>query len=253
MTREPQVSVVVPFFNSERYIKGCIESLLNQKILDSYELIFVDNGSTDGSAAIVASYPEVTLLDQATPGAYAARNTGIARATAPLIALTDADCHVDPGWISSIQQAMQSPDTGVVLGQCRYPDHASWALRILGAYENAKTEYVIARCPPNRHFAHANNMAVRASVFAEVGPFREWRRAADSELVHRLASRRPDLRLVYCHAMQVTHQEFVTARRRLGRLSLYTRTNARIETFEELDVMTRLRIAGRMLGRIVTG
>jgi hypothetical protein len=127
-----------------------------------------------------------------------------------------------------------------MLGRCSYPDEASWALRLLGAYENAKTDFVINRCPAANRYGYANNMAVRASVFEEVGFFLQWQRAADSELLHRLASRRPNLRPVYCRSMRVTHMEFLRARDRARRLALYTRTNSKIETFRELGAAQRL-------------
>jgi glycosyltransferase involved in cell wall biosynthesis len=241
MSDRPRVSVVVPFFNSERHIAGCIASLLGQEdVGGTFELIFINNGSTDASPSVVARYPELKVLEEATPGAYAARNTGIREARAPFIAFTDADCVVDRDWLRSVREGMQDPTIGILLGHCRYPPHASRALRALGAYENAKTEYVIERCGAAHRFAYANNMVVRASIFDEIGLFKEWRRAADSELVHRLASRRPDLRLAYRPSMRVTHMEFRRARDRARRLSLYTRTNTQIPTFRELGIRQRL-------------
>ena len=242
------VSVIVPFRDSERHLAACLESLAGQEGVDGgYEVLSVDNGSSDGSAAIAARFPGVTLLEEATPGAYAARNSAIRRARAPILAFTDADCAVAGDWLASIVQGMGDPATAVLLGRMRYPDRASLPLRALAAWENAKTAYVLERCPPAHRFAYANNMAVRASVFDEIGPFREWRRAADSELVHRLAQRRPDLEVRYLPSMRVTHLEFLRARDRARRLSLYTRTNARIETFRELGSARRLGVLGHLL------
>ncbi len=240
MSDRPCVSVVVPFWNSERTIEACIESLLAQDIGGCYEIIMIDNRSTDASASIAGRYRELIALDEGTPGAYAARNTGIRRASAPLIALTDADCVVDPDWLRSIVDGMEDPRVAILVGHCRYPARASLTLRLLGAYENAKTEYVIGRCDPAHHFAYCNNMAVRASVFEQLGPFKEWQRAADSELVHRLVARRPDLKLAYHRAMRITHLEFVRGRDRARRLKLYTHTNTKIATFRELRPAQRL-------------
>jgi hypothetical protein len=135
---------------------------------------------------------------------------------------------------------MQDPTVGILLGQCSYPRNASLTLRALGAYENAKSEYVIQHCDAAHHFGYANNMAVRASVFEELGPFKEWKRAADTELVHRLESHRPDLKVAYRASMKVTHMEFMNARERLRRLSLYTHTNVKVETFREIRLSQRL-------------
>jgi GT2 family glycosyltransferase len=134
---------------------------------------------------------------------------------------------------------MRDPGVAILIGDCWYPAEASRALTWLAAYENAKAEYVVTRCAPAYHFAYANNMAVRASVFEQVGPFREWERAADTELVHRLAAQRPDLRLAYVRGMRVTHLEFLRVRDRLRRLSLYTKTNSQIASFRELGASER--------------
>lgn len=241
MSDSKLVSVIVPFLDSERTLADCIESLLGQVGVEGrFEILLVDNGSTDRSRTIAKRFGTITLLEESKPGAYAARNAALRRATAPVIAFTDADCAVDRDWLQAILEAMAQPEVGVAVGHCRYPDDASLALRLLGIYENAKTDYVLNRSAPAHHFAYANNMAVRASVFAELGPFKEWKRAADSELVHRLAASRPDSRLVYCSSMRVTHLEFRRARERARRLSLYTRTNAKIGTFRELGLRERL-------------
>lgn len=249
VTRPPGVSVIVPFFDSERYIRACVESLLSQEQIEGgCELIFVNNGSSDTSPSIVADYPELIVLDEPTQGAYTARNTGLRRATAPLVAFTDADCQVAPDWLRAIQDGMADPSIAILIGHCRYPQEASLALRALGTYENAKTEYVVTRGDSSHRFAYANNMAVRASVFEEVGPFKEWKRAADSELVHRVAERRPDLNLRYHRSMRMTHMEFTTATARLSRLAVYSQTNAQMSTFRELSLTNRLGILLHMLG-----
>ena len=244
----PAISVVVPFFDSRRHIAACLDALLAQDDVGGpFEVILVDNGSTDGSASIVARYPDVVLLEERTPGAYAARNAGIRRARAPIVAFTDADCVADRHWLRAIQEGMQDPATAILLGRCLYPRYASMALRLLAGYENMKAAYVIERCAPAHHFAYANNMAVRASVFEAIGPFKEWRRAADSELVHRLAAHEPGRRPTYRPSMVVTHMEFVRTRDRVRRLSLYTRTNAQIGTFEELGLRQRLGVLAHAL------
>lgn len=251
MSDLPLVSVVVPFFNSARHLAACIESLLGQESVGGpYEVILVNNDSPDGSESIAQRYPEVILLEEPTPGAYAARNAGIQIARAPLIVFTDADCVADGNWLHALQKSMQDPAIGILLGHFRYPGHASLALRLLGAYENAKTDYVVHHCAPAHHFGYANNMAVRASIFEEFGLFKEWRRAADSELVHRVHLAQPNLRLAYDPAVRVTHMEFLHARARARRLSLYSETNSKIETFRELSVRQRIGVLLHLLRRL---
>ena len=236
----PAISVVVPFFDSVRHLAACVEALLTQHEAGTFEILLVDNGSKDGSTSVASRYPALTLLEERTPGAYAARNAGIRRARAPIIAFTDADCVADRHWLRSIRHGMQDEAIAILIGRCLYPPNASPALRMLAAYENVKARYVTERCAPAHHFAYANNMAVRASVFDEIGLFKEWGRAADTELVHRLAAARPGRSPAYQPSMVVTHMEFLRGRDRVRRLSLYTQTNSQIDTFRELGAVERL-------------
>ncbi|MDA8019277.1 MAG: glycosyltransferase family 2 protein [Thermoanaerobaculia bacterium] len=243
----PVISVVVPFFRSEEHITACVESLLSSRdeLNENVELLFVDNAAPDRSVQLLRRYEEVTLLREDRPGAYAARNAALRVARAPLVAFTDADCAVDPGWLRAIRTGFTDPVVGVLLGHVRYPPDASRVLRLLCAYENTKTEYVLG-LPTAYHFAYCNNMAVRASIFEEIGLFEEWQRAGDTELVHRLAARRPDLCLAFRPEMEVTHLEFRLARERARRLSLYTSTNSKIASFRELSLRQRLGVLWRM-------
>ena len=83
------ISIIVPFLNEERYIRRCIESLLTQDFDRSrYEIIFVDNGSSDASPEIVREFPAVRLLTEEKGQVYTARNAGIGRASGKIIAFT---------------------------------------------------------------------------------------------------------------------------------------------------------------------
>ena len=246
----PAISVVVPYFQSAAHIEACLHALQAQDaVRGGYELLFIDNGSQDGSSEIVSRFERVAHLREATPGAYAARNAGIRAARGDLIALTDADCTVAPDWLATLQRAFEEPDVGAVIGHCSYPPEASFALRVLGAYENEKARHVLRDKPAAYRFAYANNMAVRTALFHELGPFEEWKRAGDSEFVHRMARKRPDLQLCFEPAMRIVHREFLSARARARRLSVYTGTNARIDSFRELGRLERLKLLARALVR----
>lgn len=87
---KPEVSVIIPVHNCEAYIGEAIESVLRQSFRN-FEIIVVDDGSSDRSADIAASYPDVRLVRRAHEGVSAARNCGIMEAEADLIAFLDAD------------------------------------------------------------------------------------------------------------------------------------------------------------------
>src|SRR2546423_8520527 len=95
----PRLSVVVPIYNVEAYLEECLESLAAQT-LEDIEVVMVDDGSTDGSAAIARAFaerdPRFKLVSQANGGLSAARNTGIDAATGDFLAFVDSDDLVAP-------------------------------------------------------------------------------------------------------------------------------------------------------------
>lgn len=94
----PNVSVVVASYNGSRTLAACLKSLtvLNYP---RYEIILVDDGSTDDTHRITSSFPDVRYVHQSHQGLSVARNTGIAAARGEIIAFTDADCRADEDWL----------------------------------------------------------------------------------------------------------------------------------------------------------
>jgi len=115
----PDVTVVVAVRNGASCIEECIRSLLALDYpSERVELIVVDNASTDGTRSILEGFaPRITILEESTRGAAAARNTGIRAARGRWIAFTDADCRVDPQWIAALLQPEPSAGIGIVGGQ----------------------------------------------------------------------------------------------------------------------------------------
>jgi len=90
MNYNPLVSVIIPVYNGEKYLVEAIESVLAQSYRP-FELIVVDDGSTDGSAAIVHRYKDINYIYHPNMGVSIARNTGLAAARGAFIAFLDAD------------------------------------------------------------------------------------------------------------------------------------------------------------------
>lgn len=112
---KPTVSVIIPSYNCEPYIAETINSVLNQSFKD-IELIVVDDGSTDRTREIVASYAEpVRLVTQENSGVCAARNHGIREAKGRFICLMDHDDYWYPHKLASQVDLLQThPEVGVV-------------------------------------------------------------------------------------------------------------------------------------------
>lgn len=108
----PSVSVVVAVYNGERTIGRCIESLLQQDYpIDKFEVIVVENGSTDNTATIASSYP-IKFIQSPYKGKQAALNLGIAQSTAVIIAMTDADCIAEKDWLKQLVKPYADEETG---------------------------------------------------------------------------------------------------------------------------------------------
>jgi glycosyltransferase involved in cell wall biosynthesis len=112
----PSVSAIVPAFNRERYVGEALESILRQRYRP-LEVIVVDDGSTDSTAAIASSFP-VRCLRTEHRGVAAARNRGLAAAGGDLIAFLDADdAWTDGSLDRRVTHLLDNPAVGFVLGR----------------------------------------------------------------------------------------------------------------------------------------
>ena len=125
-----KVSVVIPIYNQEHYLRACLDSLLEQTFT-SFEVLAVNDGSTDASAAIVQEYerrdPRFHLIDKPNGGVSAARNTGIAHACGQWIGFIDPDDYVAVDYLQVLYDAATSSDalTDIVMSTCIACDGAN--------------------------------------------------------------------------------------------------------------------------------
>ncbi len=101
------ISVIIPAYNAEKTISSCLEALNRQQNIDpsEFEVIVVDDGSTDNTKDICQHFNNVTYLWQAGPkGASTARNSGLNVAQGDIICFTDADCEPTPTWLYNLSQ-----------------------------------------------------------------------------------------------------------------------------------------------------
>lgn len=113
----PKVSVIIPVYNVEAYLRQCLDSVVNQTLKD-IEIICVDDGSIDGSAAILEEYAakdiRIKVLTQANSGAGAARNAGLAVAKGEWLSFLDADDEFAPAMLSEMVDAGEQGGADVV-------------------------------------------------------------------------------------------------------------------------------------------
>ena len=159
----PRVTVVVPARNAEATLGRTLAALRGQDFGLPFEVIVVDDGSQDQTAAIAEQWsPFVTLIrSPSAEGPGAARNRGARVARAPVLAFTDADCFPSPGWLVNGLESIKQLD--IVQGAVR-PDPSA------------------RRSPFDRTlvvdgdggFYQTANLLVRREIFDAVGGFRDW-------------------------------------------------------------------------------
>lgn len=180
-----EISVIVPFRNSARHLRACLEALLQQELTaGNYEVIAIDNNSTDGSPTIARGFPAVRLLSETRQSAYAARNLGLGMARGRLIAFTDADCTPRRDWLRRLSDAMADPRTMLVMGR-DLPAGRSLSVRLLGEYDHVKEDFVMTSTDPTIYYGHTNNLIGRRELFDRLGGFDERPRGADVIFVRR--------------------------------------------------------------------
>jgi glycosyltransferase involved in cell wall biosynthesis len=104
------ISVIIPTYNEEANITACLQSLSNQTICrDEYEIIVVDGNSLDCTCELAQAYAD-EVFTQTSKKVGGARNDGVLRARGDIIATTDADCIIPPGWLEIIQNDFESRD-----------------------------------------------------------------------------------------------------------------------------------------------
>jgi len=171
--KEVPVSVVMPAFNAERYIDEALESVLREPEVG--QLIVVDDGSTDSTAARVSAHAGVELIRQANAGIAAARNAGIARATREYMSFLDADDLWPEGRLGALIHLLESSAVDAAFGS---------AVQFGEVPEGGRPQPALV----------AGGMLIRTAAFRRVGNFNEdlrlgefidwWARAEEARLSH---------------------------------------------------------------------
>ncbi|MFN2598389.1 MAG: glycosyltransferase family 2 protein [Pyrinomonadaceae bacterium] len=199
------MSVIVPVWNDAERLDGCLRALEGQTYPGHlYEVIVVDNDSADEVGYVAARHARARVVREATPGSYAARNTGLAHARGGVIAFTDADCLPASDWIEKgVARLTRGGGRSVVAGRIetfpRSPQQPNAVERYEVLVALAQREFV----SKYKFGATANLFALR-EVFAQAGPFlAEVKSGGDLEWGRRIAG--CGYRLEYADDICVRH------------------------------------------------
>lgn len=117
MKNQALVSVIIPVYNVENYLRECIDSVINQTYRN-IEIILVDDGSTDSSGKICEEYldkdPRVTVIHQKNSGLSAARNAGFDACTGKYVYFIDSDDYIDPGALATLVDIAEKDNSDIV-------------------------------------------------------------------------------------------------------------------------------------------
>jgi GT2 family glycosyltransferase len=177
LRRDPKVSVVVATYNGARTLKICLESLTRLNY-SNYEIIVVDDGSTDRTPEIVQTYPQIRYVRQPNLGLSTARNTGMAASEGEIIAFTDSDCRADEDWLHYLIGDLLSGDFGGIGGHNFLPPEDSAVAAAVMASPGGPAHVMLT----DREAEHVPgcNMAFYKHALIEIGGFDPvFRKAGD--------------------------------------------------------------------------
>ena len=184
MSDKIYVSIIVPAYNEEKIISECLNSLLAIDCsVNKYEIIVVNDGSTDRTAEIVKDfadkYPNIILLSKENGGKASAQNLGLKHANGRFILITDADAVVEKDWISNMLKDLEEFD--VILGSCYAKDTDSWLEKIQNADYLISYKFSGLKGRP----AIGVNNGFKKEVVDKIGNFNESKTSITGDFVKR--------------------------------------------------------------------
>ena len=193
----PFFSVIIPSYNRKDDLEALLPALVNQTLpTDQYEVILVDDGSTDGTDEFVNAFREQAIiqfhfLKQDHRGAGAARNYGMREAAGQVFVFIDSDCIAPPNWLAEIQKAFaRDPSIDAFGGRDdargdfsplqKAINYAMTSFLTTGGLRGGKKKRLA------KFYPRSFNMGVRREVIPRTGGFGHFKRAHDIELSHRI-------------------------------------------------------------------
>ena len=177
LPRLPFVSVIVCSYNGGRTLAACLDSL-GKLNYPAYEVILVDDGSTDDTAYVAAQFPDVRYIHQSNHGLSHARNSGAAAAKGEVVAYTDSDCMADADWLYYLIGTLVSGDYAGVGGPNITPPAQDWIQACVAAAPGGPN-HVLLTDTVAEHIPGCNMAFYRWAFEGVAGFDPEYRKAGD--------------------------------------------------------------------------
>ncbi|MBI2612940.1 glycosyltransferase family 2 protein [Candidatus Kaiserbacteria bacterium] len=172
-----KLSFVIPAYNEQDYVGECIESIKREGKSNPYpiEIIVVNNASTDKTAAVARSYPEVKVIDEPHKGLVWARSAGFLASSGDLVANIDADSRLSTGWLKKVMDAFSSDPSLVALSgpfihydlESRTKRFLVWFWYVLVFVSQGMTKALFG----TGAFLQGGNYVVRRRALQEIGGY----------------------------------------------------------------------------------
>jgi cellulose synthase/poly-beta-1,6-N-acetylglucosamine synthase-like glycosyltransferase len=247
-------SVIVPAYNAQQTLEACLKALADQSVpAETFEVIVVDDGSTDATAEVAERYP-VRVLRQAHAGPATARNLGARVARGRYLLFTDADCIPTRDWIEQITRPLEADERVAGVKGTYRTGQTSLVARF--AQVEFEEKYAHLRQAESIDFIDTGSAAFRRDAFWEIGGFDARFRAAsneDTQLSFSLVAR--GWRLAFADRATVYHKHsesltrYVLRKWRHGfwRVQVYQRHPAKMTGDSYTPRSTQLQFAGVVL------
>ncbi len=220
----PKCSVIICSYNGAGTLESCLRSMRRLDYRWGYEVIVVDDGSTDATQQILQRFPEVRNIRQPNRGLAYARNVGMEAAMGEILVYTDSDCEVDEDWLYYIALAMKRSSHVGMGGPNLIPDEGSWVAECVGMSPGGPAHVMIN----DREAEHVPgcNLAVYKWAAQEINGFDpQFRKAGDDvDFIWRLQQR--GYTIGFAPAAQVWHYRRNTVRAYLSQQRGYGEAEA---------------------------
>jgi GT2 family glycosyltransferase len=243
----PRISVVVCTYNGRQTIRECLDGLRDLRY-PNFEIIVVDDGSTDGTADIVREY-DVRLIQTENRGLSRARNTGLELATGEIIAYTDDDAYPDPHWLHYLADTFRTTEFAAVGGPNIPPPGEDLVAEAVANSPGGPTHVLLS----DREAEHIPgcNMAFRVEALRTLGGFDPQFRTAgdDVDICWRIQG--AGWKVGFHPAAQVWHHRRKTVRAYWRQQTGYGRAEAMLQVKwpEKYNAAGHVAWAGRVYGR----
>ena len=178
-TKNPKISVIVPVYNTSKYLYRCLDSVLDQDFDEDYEVICVNDGSTDDSLKILREYEKkyskIKIVDKVNSGVAITRNTGLKNTKGDFIAFLDSDDFITRNYLSKLYDtALKTNSDVVICNFYKYYEKINFAKPIFYKFRSGEFDkYQILKglIPDNLIHSYLWNKLWKREIFDDLNVF----------------------------------------------------------------------------------